>query len=148
MLLVASLRIEPVDGDTLMDWLHVHNIVIATHALTLEDVRERARRNRLDVAYVADVLVGCSTVRPPTDGTATATVIARVLAEHRRQGFGAEMYERALAHARGLGANVIETVVLESNHDGLRFALKHGFVEIERYLMPGETVRWIDLRLA
>ena len=145
---MAGLRIEPVDGDSLTDWLHVHNAVIGNHLLTLEDVRERARRSRLEVAYAADVLVGCSTVRPPTDGTATATVIARVLAEHRWQGFGAEIYERALAHARSLGANVIETVVLESNTDGLRFALKHGFVEIERYVLPGETVRWIDLRLA
>jgi len=50
--------------------------------------------------------------------------------------------------ARELGAEVIETVVLSSNEDGLRFALKHGFVETERYLLPGDSIPWIDLRLA
>ncbi|MFK0181713.1 GNAT family N-acetyltransferase, partial [Streptomyces xanthochromogenes] len=27
-------------------------------------------------------------------------------------------------------------------------ALKHGFVETERYLLPGDTIPWIDLRLS
>ena len=50
--------------------------------------------------------------------------------------------------ARKLGADVIETVVLSSNEDGLRFAHKHGFVEINRYLLPGDTIPWIDMRQA
>jgi L-amino acid N-acyltransferase YncA len=76
--------------------------------------------------------------------TLTATVIARVLTPHRRRSpsrwrFGQELYTRGLNRARELGAVVIETVVLSSNQDGLRFALQHGFVETERYLLPGET---------
>jgi hypothetical protein len=43
---------------------------------------------------------------------------------------------------------VIGTVVLETNQDGLRFALRHGFAEIERYVLPGDTVPFSDLRLA
>lgn len=43
---------------------------------------------------------------------------------------------------------VIETVVLSSNEDGPRFARKHGFVETERCLLPGEGVPWIALRLS
>jgi hypothetical protein len=43
---------------------------------------------------------------------------------------------------------VIETVVLTSNEDGLRFALRHGFVEIERYVLPGATIPYVHLRLA
>jgi hypothetical protein len=43
---------------------------------------------------------------------------------------------------------VIETVILTSNADGLRFAQAHGFVEVERYVLPGETVPWITLRLS
>jgi GNAT superfamily N-acetyltransferase len=74
-------------------------------------------------------------------------VIVRVLAPHRRNGFGEQLYERSLDRARGQGAQVIETVVLSSNEDGLRFALRHGFVETERYLLPGDTIPWIDLRL-
>ncbi|MFD8888788.1 GNAT family N-acetyltransferase [Streptomyces erythrochromogenes] len=123
-------------------------MIIPTHSLSLDEVRERARRNHLEIAYLDDDLVGCSTVRPPTDETPAATVIARVLAAHRRRGFGEELYARGLNQARQLGAEVIETVVLSSNEDGLRFALKHGFVETERYLLPGDTIPWIDLRLS
>lgn len=62
-------------------------------------------------------------------------------------GFGEELYARGLTQARKLGANVIETVVLASNLDGLRFAKQHGFVEVDRYLLPGDSVPFIDLRL-
>lgn len=145
---MSNLRIEQADGDALLQaWQHVHNLIIPTDVLSLDDVRERARRNHLEVAYLVDTVVGCTTVRPPTNDTSTATVIARVLPAHRRQGFGAELYARGLARARELGAAVIETVVLESNVDGLRFAHKHGFVEIDRYLLPGDSVPFIDLRL-
>lgn len=132
----------------LRDWQHVHNVIIPTDVLSLDEVRERARRYRLEVAYLGGTPVGCSTVRPPTDGSPVATVIARTLPDHRRQGFGGELYARGLAEARKLGAEVIETVVLESNPDGLRFAQKHGFVEVDRYVLPGDSVAFIDLRLA
>lgn len=39
-------------------------------------------------------------------------------------------------------------MVLASNPAGLRFALAHGFTETDRYLLPGATVPYIDLRLA
>ncbi|MCZ4095112.1 GNAT family N-acetyltransferase [Streptomyces sp. So13.3] len=146
---MPNLRIEQVDGEAAVkDWQHVHNLIIPTDPLSLDDVRERVRRNRLDVAYLGDVLVGCSTVRPPTDDTSTATLIARVLPAHRGQGFGGEIYAEGLAQARKLGAEVIETIVLASNTDGLRFALAHGFVEFERYVLPGDTIAYITLRLA
>ncbi|TQK42720.1 putative GNAT family N-acyltransferase [Streptomyces sp. SLBN-118] len=131
----------------LRDWQRVHNTIIPTHILSLDDVRERVRRNHLELAYLGDVLVGCSTLRPPTTEEPTATVIARILAPHRGQGFGEELYARGLKRARELGAEVIETVVLASNVDGLRFAQKHGFIEVERYLLPGDTIPWVDLRL-
>ncbi|MFF4988624.1 GNAT family N-acetyltransferase [Streptosporangium saharense] len=132
----------------LEDWRYVHNTIIPTHVLTTEEVRDRVGRHHLEVAYLGETLVGCSTVRPPGDDARTATVIARVLPEHRGQGFGGELYARGLKRARELGAETIETVVLSSNEDGLRFALRHGFTEIERYLLPGDTIPWIDLRLS
>ncbi|WP_351228159.1 GNAT family N-acetyltransferase [Streptomyces sp. NPDC002133] len=147
---MSDLRFEQPDGDAaLEEWRYVHNVIIPTHVLSLDEVRERAGRNHLEVAYLGDAPVGCSTVRPPTeDDASTATVIARVLAAHRGRGFGEELYARGVARARELGAEVIETVVLSSNADGLRFAQKHGFVESERYLLPGDTIPWIDLRLS
>lgn len=145
---MTDLRIEEVDGDVMVeDWQYVHNVIIPTDPLSLDDVRERVRRNHLEVAYVGDVPVGCSTVRPPTGDEAVATVIARVLPDHRGQGFGKELYARGLAKARTLGAGVIETIVLASNTDGLRFALAQGFEEVERYVLPGDTVPFIHLRL-
>ncbi|MEU3709299.1 GNAT family N-acetyltransferase [Streptomyces catenulae] len=137
--------VPPADDATLSDWLHVHNTIIPTHELSLDDARERAARHRLEVAYRDGELVGCSTVRPPVDGV--ATVIARVLAAHRGRGYGTELYGRGLDRARQLGARAVETVVLSSNEDGLRFALRNGFVETDRYLLPGDTTPWIDLRL-
>ncbi|WP_329535134.1 GNAT family N-acetyltransferase [Streptomyces sp. NBC_01450] len=146
---MSTLRFQQSDDEAgLKDWQYVHNVIVPPAALSLDEVRERAGRNHLEVVYLGDVLVGCSTVRPPKDGGSTATVIARVLPEHRRQGFGEELYERGLERARALGAEMIETVVLASNEDGLRFAVRRGFVEIERYVLPGETAEWVDLRLA
>ncbi|MEU9091527.1 GNAT family N-acetyltransferase [Streptomyces sp. NPDC048428] len=146
---MTELSIEPVDGDAMLqDWQYVHNAIIPTAVLSFADVRERSGRNRLAVAYLGEVPVGCSAVRPPTGSTTTATVIARVLPDHRGKGFGGQLYESGLAAARGVGAEVIETCVLESNPEGLRFALGRGFVETERYVLPGDSVPFIDLRLA
>ncbi|PYC83198.1 GNAT family N-acetyltransferase [Streptomyces tateyamensis] len=140
---------EPVGDAMLADWQHVHNVIIATDTLSLDEVRERAGRNCLEVAYLEGEPVGCTTVRPPaSDSPSTATVIARVLPALRHQGFGEQLYQRALERARALGATTIETVVLASNEDGLRFAETHGFVEIDRYVLPGDTIAYVDLRLA
>ncbi|AKU14735.1 GNAT family N-acetyltransferase [Luteipulveratus mongoliensis] len=141
------LRFErAVDDKTLEDWRYVHNVVIPTVSLSLDEVRERTQRNHLEVAYLGDVLVGNCTVWPPSEETPAARVIARVLVEHRRQGFGEQLYRRALDRARAMGATTFGSVVLSSNPDGLHFALQHGFVETERYVLPGETIPWIDLQ--
>jgi GNAT superfamily N-acetyltransferase len=131
--------------DVLDDWRRLHNLIIPTAPLSEEEVEERSGRNHLEVAYLDGVAVGCSTVRPPKPET--ATVIARVHPDHRRRGLGEQIYQRALATARDLGAEVIDTVVLASNEDGLRFAINHGFAERDRYVLPGDTVAFVDLRL-
>jgi len=142
-------RIEAVHGeDMLEEWRHVHNVVVPAAAMSMDEARERLGRYRLENAYLGDVLVGCSTVRPPEGETAAATVIARVLPEYRRRGVGGALYERGLAHARVLGAKSIETCVLAVNEDGVRVAEKWGFVEVERYVLDGGGDLWIDLRLA
>ncbi|MEB3966258.1 GNAT family N-acetyltransferase [Streptomyces kunmingensis] len=154
---MTDLRIETLtlrrgtrsDDALIVDWQHVHNTIVPVDSayLSLDDVRERAGRNVLEVAYAGDVLVGCSTVRAPRDGV--ATVISRVLPEHRGRGFGRALYERGLGKARALGAEYIETVVLASNTAGLRFAERAGFtVEVDRYRLDGDTVDWVELRLA
>ncbi|MER8005978.1 MULTISPECIES: GNAT family N-acetyltransferase [unclassified Streptomyces] len=143
-----ELRIEAVHGvEMLEEWRYVHNEVVPPAAMSLDDARGRLGRYRMENAYLGDVLVGCSTVRPPEGEGAVATVIARVLPDYRGRGFGTALYERGLAHARVLGARAVETCVLAANEDGLRFAVKRGFVETERYVLDGESDLWVDLRL-
>ncbi len=140
-------QVQPVsDAAALRDWQQIHNLIVPTSPLSADEIRDRARRNHLEVAYLDAVAVGCSTVRPP-GGDPAATVIARVLPAHRGRGFGEQIYLRGLAKADELGAQVIETVVLASNEDGLRFARRHGFAETDRYVLPGHDIPFVDLRL-
>lgn len=142
---MSDLRFVPVDStQRAQAWREVHNLIIPTAPLGLDDVLARAGVNVLDVAYVDDAVVGCSTVRPATDD-APVTVIVRVLPEHRRRGLGSAYLEHAMATARGLGGDRVQTIVLESNVDGLEFALHRGFVETERYVLEGETLAYIHL---
>ena len=67
--------------------------------------------------------------------------------QHRRRGLGSAYLAHELAEARTLQPESIETVVLASNEDGLAFALARGFVEVDRYLLDGDTIRFVDLRL-
>ena len=141
------LRVEPAAPDRLREWRQIHNEVIATSPLSADEVAERATRNHLTVAYVGDTPVGCATVRPPVGESGTATVIVRVLEAFRRRGLGTAYLDAAMAEARALSPARIETVVLETNVDGLDFALANGFVEHDRYVVDGETVSFVDLHL-
>ncbi|SCD93548.1 hypothetical protein GA0115251_130015 [Streptomyces sp. TverLS-915] len=53
---------------------------------------------------------------------------------------------RTVATPSVTGATAIETCILASNEDGLRFARAHGFTETDRYVLPGSTIPWVDLR--
>ena len=141
-----DLRVEPAAPDRLEEWREIHNAVIPTAPLSAAEVAERATRNRLTLAYDGDVLVGNATVRPP-DEEGAATVIVRILPEHRRRGLGSAYLAHELAEARTSAPSGVVTVVLASNTDGLAFARAHGFVEVERYLLPGDTIAFVDLRL-
>jgi GNAT superfamily N-acetyltransferase len=145
---VVRLRIVPVGPDAVTLWRDIHNAVIPAHALTSDEVLERRKRNSLTLAYDGDALVGNATIRPPRPDTMTATVIVRILPEYRSRGFGSEYLGAMLAEARDMGARRIGTVVLASNQDGLAFAVRHGFVEFDRYVLDGDTAEYVDLYLA
>lgn len=127
------------DERTIEDWRRAHNEIVPADPLSTEDVRERAGRNHLEVAYLGDTLVGCSTVRPRND-EGVVTVIVRVLPAFRGRGLGNQLYDRALAHAKTLGPQHIETIVWAPNTAGLRFAEAKGFAVVER------DEEWIVLR--
>jgi hypothetical protein len=44
------------------DWRTVHNLVIPAASLSTAEVHERCRENRLEVAYLDQIIVGNSTV--------------------------------------------------------------------------------------
>ncbi|MGW5121921.1 hypothetical protein ACWEQ8_41865 [Streptomyces noursei] len=48
---------RPVTEAELGDWQHVHNTIIPTHVLSLEDVADRSRRHHLEVAHLDGALV-------------------------------------------------------------------------------------------
>jgi GNAT superfamily N-acetyltransferase len=139
--------VEVSDEGSLLDWQRIHNEIIPPDPLTLDEVRERAGRNRLELAHLAGEAVGNSTVRRPDDESG-AMVVARVLPAYRRRGVGTRLYERGLQTARQWAdERPVETVVLASNEDGLAFALARGFVEVERYTLPGATIPYVALEL-
>jgi GNAT superfamily N-acetyltransferase len=142
---MLKLRVEAASGAALEAWRHIHNAIIPVAQLSADEVRERSARNYLALAYADDALIGCSTVRPPTAGSATATVIVRVLPEYRNRGYGTEFFHQQLAVARELGAAVIETIVWAGNPEGLRFARSQGFAEVPADQPPDFiTLRLLD----
>lgn len=142
-----TLDVVVASGLLLEDWRAIHNAIIPTAPLSAGEVAERAGRHRLTLAYADGELVGNATVRPPSGAGLLATVIVRILPAHRRRGRGSAYLHAELAHARALGARQVETIVLASNTEGIDFALAHGFVEHERYTLPGDTVPFVHLRL-
>jgi hypothetical protein len=65
-------------------------------------------------------------------------VIARVLPELRRRGFGEQIYLR--------GSTCVALPAWLYLH-GLAKAQDVGAQEIDRYVLPGDTVPFVDLRL-
>ncbi len=131
------LTIVPVTAENEEAWRTIHNVVIPASPLSVDEVRQRRFRHVLTLAHAGDDLVGNATIRPPEGESGAATVIVRILPEFRRRGYGSEYLAETLRHARTLGGPRIETVVLTANADGLRFAQRHGFVEVERYTVDG-----------
>jgi GNAT superfamily N-acetyltransferase len=142
----VTLHIIPVDDQTLDQWRLVHNETIPTAPLSADEVRERAARYRLTLAYDDGRLVGNATLRPP-DPAGAGTVIVRVLPGCRRRGYGSAYLDAVVSEARALGAASIRSVVLASNIDGLVFAQRRGFVEYGRYLLEGHEIPFVDLVL-
>ncbi|WP_371235383.1 hypothetical protein [Streptomyces pimonensis] len=136
---MGDLRVEAVDGDAVpQQGRHVHDVIVPPAATTSDEVRERvACGYRPENAYAGEVLVDCSTVRPPRGDDAVVTVVARVLSEHRRKGVGRRSARRGPV-TRAAGAGAVGTVVPAAGEDGVRFARARGFGEVERCVPPGE----------
>ena len=143
-----TLTIVSVTEGTAALWGQIHNRIIPADPLSEDDIRQRMSRHRLTLAYDREVAVGNATLRPPAHGSGTATVIVRVLPEFRGRGYGTEYANWILSQAVNLDIDRIETVVLATNETGLRFALRMGFLECDRYTLNGGSAEYVDLWLA
>jgi len=132
--------------DALHDWCAVHNRVVPD-PISLRTAQDRSRTQLLQTVYLGGSLVGCSTTGRPDDVGGLGRLIVRVLPDFRGRGLGTAMFNRGLTHVLSWGATTLETVVWEPNVSGLRFARHRGFVEVERYELPGLDGTWIDLHL-
>ena len=84
----------------------------AADLISLQTARNRSRTGSLEVVDLDGTLVGCSTMRAPADVTGLGRLIVLALLDFRERGIGTAMFVRGMAHARSLGATIIETVVL------------------------------------
>ena len=142
---MAALTFARVTDERTADaWRRVHNEIIPSDPLTLDQVVGRTATYTLDLASLGDVVVGCSTVRPAADN-APVTVIVRILPAFRKRGYGSTFLSHALSRARELDAVNVQTIVHASNSDGMDFAVRRGFVETARYTMEGDTVPYVHL---
>ena len=142
---MSDLSLARVADEVIADaWAQVHNLIIPSNPLTVEQVVERSTVYVLDVAYLGGVVVGCSTVRPAS-AEEPVTVIVRILPAWRRRGWGSVLLAHALTHARAFGAVHVQTIVHASNADGLEFAVHRGFVETDRYTLEGDSVPYVHL---
>ncbi|MFK0238022.1 hypothetical protein [Streptomyces vinaceus] len=58
-------HVRTVDDDaSIRDWQYAHNLIVPGDVLSLDDVRARAGRNHMEVAYLCDVLIGSPTCAP------------------------------------------------------------------------------------
>ena len=140
-----DVSIDEATEETLEGWLVVHNVLIPNAPLTLQDARERLVRDRLLVAVKDRVVVGSTTVRPPTGDSRSVMVIVRVLPEHQGAGIGTALYGRAVHQAEEHDPSRLMTCVLESNRQGLAFAVARGFREVDRYVLDGDDTAFVDL---
>jgi GNAT superfamily N-acetyltransferase len=133
------LTIRSADSDADLEaWRAVRIAVLpGERTATVAELREQARPGRhLVVAELDGVLVG-SGVADRSD-VRGASIVARVLPEHRRRGIGTallhDLAERALA-----AGHTLASAGVDSDGD-LAFAQRFGFVEVDRQV---EQVRAI-----
>ena len=136
------MRFLQVDGEQgLEDWRRVHNEIIPTDPLSLDEVRERSGRHHLEVAYLGDEAVGNSTVRRPTDDEG-AMVIARVRPPYRRQGLGTFVSEAADDRSREIKKQRARELVQEALREATEAGLSSkDIVELFRSVLHRSGVK-------
>lgn len=130
----AGLVIRPAEtDDDLKAWNRVRRVVVPDEPIaTIDQLRAMvAEDGRLFVlAEERGVLVGHGVAA--RSSLADGFVAPRVLPEHRGRGIGSDLLEALLEHHRSMGRR---SVAAHADSDAaLRFAARHGFVEIDQHV--------------
>ncbi len=116
-------------------WTRVRNLVERADAASVEDVirtGEREPERRLYVAELDGEVVGCAFVARSESMPGCAATIPRVVPEARRRGLGSAFLQACSDRARELGCDALSSHVDADSADGLAFAARYGFVEVDR----------------
>jgi len=128
----AGLVIRPArTDDELLAWNRVRRVVVPDEPIaTIEQLRAMVAEDGRSFVLAEErgTLVGHGVAAPSS--LADGFVAPRVLPEHRKRGIGSELLEALLEVHRTVGRTSIA-----AHADGdtaLRFAVRHGFVEIDQ----------------
>lgn len=123
-----------VTDDDLELWTHVRNLVEVDNPTTIEDVRNGLKRQPERWHWIAEdggEAVGCVFVsRSSVQGR--AFLLPRVLREARGRGVGTALIQATLETIRELRCGTVSSHVDGDDLDAMRFAARHGFVEVDR----------------
>ena len=115
--------------------LDLHNAVWPQAAVTMAEVRSFKARTRDSADFLAvlgGVPVGSATVAILPQRPDVAFVRSTVLAENRRLGAGSALFEAVSSWAGDRSLELLWAPVGEDDAEGLAFARRRGFVEVER----------------
>ncbi len=123
-----------VTDDELELWTRVRNLVEVDNPTTIEDVRNGLRHQPETRHWIAEdggEAVGCAFVtRSSVQGR--AFLLPRVVREARGRGVGTALIQATLEAIRELGCDTVRSSVDGDDLDAMRFAARHGFVEVDR----------------
>src|SRR5581483_8873142 len=115
-------------------WTRVRNLVTPDEPVTVEDVTTTMTREperRLYLAELDGEVAGCAFVAPSESMPGCAAAIPRVLPAARRRGLGGALLQACSDRARELGAEALSSHVRSDDPDGIAFAERFGFVEVD-----------------
>jgi len=115
-------------------WTRVRNLVEVENPTTLEDVRKGLRHQPETRHWIAEDggrAVGCVHVSRSSVPD-RAFLLPRVVPEARGRGVGTALVQATLEAIRELGCDTVRSHVDGADLEALRFAARHGFVEVDR----------------
>lgn len=142
---MTEIRLRRCEGDDdLAVSVAIYNDTWPLEAISIEEARafnERMDESAETVAFLDGEPVGSGVAAVfPSLPDRTFTLVT-VLPGSRQRGVGTALYGAVSSWARERGHDTLRTRAREDDPDGLDYALKHGFAEVER-----ETGLALDLR--